>query len=59
MLFFMFGMTSCKKQVEVPSKRDVKEAVEDEYDKPFDLDSKDIAEEIGRASCRERVFDIV
>ena len=45
MLFFMFGMTSCKKQVEVPSKRDVKEAVEDEYDKPFDLDSKDIAED--------------
>jgi len=45
MILFMFGMTSCKQQVEVPSKGDIMDALEDEYDMEFKLDSKDIAKD--------------
>ena len=45
MILFVFGMTSCKKQAEVPTKSDVMDALEAEYDVSFRMNSKDIAED--------------
>lgn len=45
MTLVLFGMTSCKKQAEVPSKKDVMDALEDEYDLEFKMKSKDIAKD--------------
>ncbi|SDX57642.1 hypothetical protein SAMN02910264_00198 [Ruminococcaceae bacterium YAD3003] len=44
-LSMLLGIASCGKKVEVPSKRDVKAVVEEEYDMEFKCESQDIADD--------------
>lgn len=41
----ILGIAGCAKKVEVPSKKDVKAAVEEEYDMDFKLDSHEVADD--------------
>ena len=44
-LAMLLSMAACNKKVEVPSKKDAKAAVEEEYDMKFKLDSEDISKD--------------
>ena len=44
-LSMLLGIASCAKKVEVPSKKDVKAVVEEEYDMDFKCESQDISDD--------------
>ena len=48
-LSMLLGIAACNKKVEVPSKKDAKAAVEEEYDMKFKLDSEDISDDESEA----------
>ena len=45
-LCMLLGLAACTfKKIEVPTDKEVKRAVEDEYDKKFKLDSSDVSKD--------------
>lgn len=49
-LSLLFGIASCAKKPSLPSAKDAKHAVEDEYDMDFELESKDISKDESKAT---------